>query len=147
MKKPFILGLIGLALIAGLAVLFAKPPAKSQITNNGAAGQASSSRQQLFKDSPYVSYAYLVSTDNIDSSTKQALSGFKLEKQSIAGGGQTITLKALDAGYADQSYTLKPGDKLYFIETSLGDDPYNHELSLSDDTAIVVNAQGYISNV
>jgi hypothetical protein len=150
MKKLLIPGFIGLAVIIGLVFVFAKqpyrPPVAGPINQSSGNQTNSSSQPQLFESSPYKPYAYLISTDRIDASTQQALSGFKLEKQAIADGSQAITLKALDPGYADQSYAVKPGEKLYFIETTLGDDPDNHELSLSDDSAILVNAQGYIVN-
>lgn len=150
MKKLLILGFIGLVVVIGLVFVFAKQPSRTPVA--GPANQSNgsqtngSSQPQLFENSVYKPYAYLISTDRIDASTQQALSGFKLERQNNSDGSQTITLKALDPSYADQSYAVKPGEKLYFIETSLGDDPDNHELSLSDDSAILVNAQGYIIN-
>ncbi len=150
MKKYILLGFVGLAAVIALAIVFAiltSPPAVVGNVHQAISNSASTStNKQLFADSPYKPYAYLISTDTVDTATQQALSGFKLVKQNNADGSQTISLKALESRYADQTYVVKPGEKLYFIETSLSDDPANRELSLSDDTAILVNAQGYAVN-
>jgi hypothetical protein len=72
------------------------------------------------------------------------LTGFDLQKEQLTNGSQKITLKALSPEYHDQIYTVKPGQKLYFIETSMGDDQDNLETNMGDDRAVLVDADGYI---
>ena len=94
---------------------------------------------------PYASKSYLISGETLDSSAQKAISGFSLTKKNLADGSVEITLKALSSEYQDQSYTLKSGEKLYFIEASGGDDsPPNGEYSLGDDHAVIVDANGFV---
>lgn len=101
--------------------------------------------KQKFKDSQYYDYAYLVSGISINAAAREALAGFDVSRQVLADGKIKITLKALEARYRNQSYTLSDGQKLYFIETSFGDDSGDREYALSDDTAIIVDKDGYIA--
>ena len=147
MKKAAII--IAVVLIVGGSAAFVihnhnDKPDLGAASQPASGSTASSSQKQLFKGSQYEQYAYLISGDSLDSSAQQAITGFKLNKRSNPDGTVTITLKALEPAYNDQTYTLKPGQKLYFIETSLSDDQDNRELSMSDDTAIIVDSQGYI---
>ncbi len=97
-------------------------------------------------DTQYMQFAYLISGDNttFDAATTNALAGFQVIKEKQADGSMKITLKALKSEYHTQVYTVMPGQKLYFIETSLGDDRDNQEYSYGDDTAVLVDANGYI---
>lgn len=111
-------------------------PAPAQNANSG----------QLFSTSRYAKYAYLISTSVYDAKTKEALSGFTVTKKTLSDGSEQITLNAKNVGYQTQVYTVKPGEKLYFIETSFGDDGNNRDEVLGDDHAILVDASGYIVN-
>lgn len=99
---------------------------------------------QLFANSQFAQNAYLISTDNYDAPTKQALSGFRVTKKTLANGSMEITLNATNPEYHTQVYTVKPGEKLYFIERMLGDDTGTEDLNIRDDTAVLVDASGYI---
>jgi len=95
-------------------------------------------------DSQYANFAYLISGDTLDSSAKAATSGFTITKTPNSDGTTTISLTSTNPEYQDQTYTLQPGEKLYFIERNMGDDSGGQEGFLGDDTAIIVDAQGYI---
>jgi hypothetical protein len=113
-------------------------------TGNGANPQGDLNSGQLkFTDSPDYPYAYLISGDTLDANATQALAGFELQKQQMADGSLNITLKALSPEYTDQDYIVKPGQKLYFIERSLRDDS-DGEHNTHDDTAVIVDAGGYV---
>ncbi|MFA6585620.1 MAG: hypothetical protein WCS86_00465 [Candidatus Paceibacterota bacterium] len=101
---------------------------------------------QLFSDSPLASNAYLISTLTYDANTKKALSGFIVTKKVLTDGSTQYTLKAQDPKYQTQIYTVKPGEKLYFIEQNLSDDNGSTDKFPGDDTAILVDANGYIIN-
>ncbi len=95
-------------------------------------------------DSRYASQAYLISSESLSNETTQALAGFSVNRQVNPDGSLTITLKALSLEYQDQRYTVQPDQKLYFIETSFGDDTDTRDISLGDDHALIVDAEGYI---
>ena len=105
---------------------------------------SNSSSPQKFSDSPDWKSAYLISSATLDDNAKTALSGFELQRQVLGDGRTNITLKALSAEYSDQNYVLQPGQSLYFIEKFLADDSSGRDLNLHDDTAVVVDADGYI---
>ena len=109
-----------------------------------AASPAASSTRVLFADSPFAANAYLISTDTYDAQTQQALSGFRVDKKTLTDGSMQITLNAQNTEYHTQTYTVAPGEKLYFIERSLGDDGGNQDINIHDDRAILVDGQGYI---
>ena len=110
-------------------------------TNNS---QVKTSSSQKLSDQPYFKNAYLISTDALSTDAKTALAGFKMSKQTMPDGTSKIDLKALEAQYHDQSYTLKNGEQLYFIDKFLADDQGNTEANIGDDTAVIVDSQGNI---
>jgi hypothetical protein len=100
---------------------------------------------EKFSDSKYYKNSYLISGETLSTQAQTALSGFSYSKTVNADGSITITLKAFNPEYKDQSYTLKAGQQLYFIENSFGDDsPPNGENSLQDDHAVLVDSNGNI---
>ena len=102
------------------------------------------SASQKFSDQPYFSRAYLISSDTLSSAAQAALAGFKMDKQTLPDGTVQINLKALESQYHDQSYTLKAGQQLYFIDMTMGDDRSATEINIADDTAVIVDSQGNI---
>ena len=102
----------------------------------------------LFSSSPESSYAYLISTSTLSANAKTALDGFKLTVKKNTDGTTTYTLNSSKQGYpnSNQEYTLKKGEKLYFLERTMHDDntTSNEDYYLADDTAVVVNSNGYI---
>jgi hypothetical protein len=99
-----------------------------------------------FSDTPYYPYAYQISGNSRSNMANQALAGFKLDKTDNSDGTTTYILTALKQEYVNQSYTLQPGQSLYFIEMSMGDDDTanNADYNLGDDFAVVVDSNGYI---
>jgi len=98
----------------------------------------------LFSGTPEYRYAHLISGDQLSADAQEAISGFSWNRTMDADGTVHVTLKALSPNYSDQSYTLQSGQSLYFIERSLGDDTHDNDGTLSDDTAVVVDANGYV---
>ncbi len=96
------------------------------------------------QDTPYINYAYLISDNATSPQEEAALAGFQVQKQTLADGSLQVTLKALRQEYHDQTYVVQPGERLYFIETSFGDDRGSQEYNLGDDTGVLVDANGYI---
>ncbi len=112
-----------------------------------AGNAAQSSGGTLFADSPYASYAYLISTSPLSAQAKQALTGFNLNVTQNSNGSETYRLTTAKSNYVNQTYILEPGQKLYFIERSLGDDDASTDTDymMGDDAGIVVNADGTIA--
>jgi hypothetical protein len=136
-------------LIAGSA---ATPSASTNMQSAGSTDTTStlSTSQPTgvkLSDTPDWNNAHLISGSSLDNSAQQALSGFSLQKTTNPDGSMTITLKALNPEYSDQQYTVKPGQQLYFIEKSFGDDsPPSGERTTGDDSAVLVDSNGFIVN-
>jgi hypothetical protein len=106
--------------------------------------QTVNTNSQKFSEQAYFKNAYLISAYTLSNDAKMALTGFKMEKKIMPDGTTKIDLKALETQYHDQSYTLKNGEQLYFIDKFLGDDQGNSESNIGDDTAVIVSSDGVI---
>ena len=118
-------------------------PASGPIPPNGPATTQNLPPVKL-ADSRFAPNAYLISGDTLDAAAQQATSGFTIQKTANADGTTTISLSSSNPEYQNQTYTLQPGQKLYFIETALGDDNNNQENNLGDDRALITDADGNI---
>ncbi len=94
--------------------------------------------------SPAWQYAHLISGDTMDAATQQALTGFTVDKKTLVDGSMQIALHATNPSYHDQTYTLQPGQKLYFIESTLQDDKNGEDTFPGDDTAVVTQNDGTV---
>jgi nitrogen fixation-related uncharacterized protein len=150
MKKTYVYLLIGAAIVA-IAIttyFFSIGSGPSRFSQNNQTSDQSPVQNNnspvKFSDSQYANSAYLISIDSYDSRTQQALSGFDVNKTTLADGTLHVVLTAKSAEYQTQTYDVKPGQKLYFIEKSLGDDSSGSDRFLGDDHSILVDASGYI---
>lgn len=145
--KRFLTALILVVIVGtGTYVLMRNKSNASASTSNTSTTASSSTNRPGTKlaDSQYANYAYLISGDSLSADAQQALTGFTMTKQATSDGGMQIILTAKQSNYHNQTYTLKPGQSLYFIETSLGDDQGDQDTMLNDDTAVIVDANGYL---
>ena len=136
-----IAGIVLIIILVGVYFIFF---AKSVSNNNTPVSQNNVTQQVKFADTPNAQYAYLISTDNYDAKTQAALAGFKVDRTVLADGTQQINLTAQEAGYQNQSFTVAPGQKLYFVEKFLQDDQNGQERNMGDDKAVLVDANGYV---
>lgn len=122
------------------------PPSSAPVSAAPASPSSAASAHLKFADQPYASYAYLISTDPLSADAQAALAGFQLTKTAMADGSAQYLLKAVKAGYHDQEYVIKPGEKLYFLEKYMQDDEpeSNGEFNMHDDQAVVVDSNGYV---
>lgn len=120
--------------------------ANTQNTQNSqqSSQQTSSNQGTKLSDSQYANAAYLISTDTLSADAQTAITGFNIQKTSNSDGSTTYNLIAINPEYQTQSYTIQPGQSLYFIENNLGDDSTGAENFPGDDMAIVVDANGFI---
>ena len=125
-------------------VIYSPGKSNANAVNTNSQNQSSQSNQgTLFADSQYANYAYLISGDTLSSDAQTALTGFDLKKTDNADGSTTYDLVATNPEYQTQEYTIQPGQSLYFLEGSLGDDSGGEHM-LGDDAAIIVDSNGYI---
>jgi len=115
----------------------------TQVNNPNATDATNTSIAQKFTDSADFDSSYLISGLTLDEASQRAIQGFQLSKQVLPDGSTQIKLKAIEAGYQDKLYTLKPDQKLYFIDRTLGDDR-GTENNTGDDYGVIVDNQGYI---
>ena len=159
MKKQtwVIIGLIIIILIA--VVSFMRPKAAA---HNAAAPMipaptpSASSTPQLpagvtlmtstnvaFASSQEYSHAHEVfPTQSADA--KKALSAYTVSSQALGGGAYNVTLENGAEGVKGQTLTVGPGQKVYFVEKSTGDDNPAEDSSTKDDYLVAVDAQGMI---
>jgi len=128
--------------LLALVPLFLAGCGNSNSTNKS--GIHASTALQKFSDQSYAANAYLISSEPLGADAQKAISGFQMTKLSMPDGTTQVTLKALEPQYHDQRYSLQTGDQLYFIDKFLADDSQNKETNINDDTAVVVNSQGYV---
>lgn len=91
----------------------------------------------------YTPYAYEIYPAKENATTRLALAGFNY---SIHPSGSSVSLNLTIAG-SGQSAVKKsyPSvDKIYFIDTTLGDDSNNSDYSYGDDGLIATDASGHI---
>jgi len=92
---------------------------------------------------PYAQYAFRVYPGPRSAATRQALAGFQV-RVTPEGGRFKLTVTVNGSGQPAVAKTYPAGDRVYFIEASLGDDAGSSELNLGDDGILVTNSQGRI---
>jgi len=99
---------------------------------------------QNLADSRFANDSYLISGDTLDAATVNAISGFQINKTANSDGTTTIILTSSNPEYQNQTYTLQPGQKLYFIEMNLADDSNDNDNIIGDDRALITDADDNI---
>ncbi len=128
------------------------PPSTSAAPSATAPAQASSappvqpsataSLGPLLSSEPYAGFAFLIWPGTMSSAAQQALSGITVSVTRQAGG------IAVRAGVTGQplpaAQFFAGGDKVYILESNLGDDSSNLDYNLGDDGLVVTNPAGRI---
>ncbi len=139
--KKIIIGVIIVALVGVGAWMFLRTtPTASQES-----GLPSASAQEKFEGSRYQQFAVQIAPGPLSAAAQQALVGFDYASSTLPNGSINVTLTAKEQSYQSQQYMVAPGQTLYFIEMSSADDASGtRDASLRDDTAILVDQNGYI---
>jgi hypothetical protein len=118
----------------------------SSATVNPPVAAQPTTAMQKFSDSQYFQYGYKIFPGDVSTEAKQAMAGFAFTTKVMSDGSTQITLTSQNQFYKTQQYVVKPGNSLYFIETNLKDDDAEKDTDsmYRDDTAILVDPQGYI---
>ncbi len=97
----------------------------------------------LLSEMWYASRAYQVYPAMPSARTDRALTGFRLSFRDVGPATEEVTVTDLQDNTA-QTATFDRSDRLYFIETRLGDDGFDGETNLSDDGFVLTDARGHI---
>lgn len=148
-SKKIIYLVIAVLLVLGAAVIFSGriPIGKSHGAYLNASTSTNSTSTNttgtLFTSTQYAQFAYLISNSTLSSQAQAALSGFNLSRTQDSNDTVVIGITLMSNGNK-QTVSLKPGYKLYIIETSFGDDSFGGESNLGDDGFVEVSSNGYI---
>lgn len=101
---------------------------------------------QKFADSPLFSKAYLIAPviGDLSAAAQKALNGWTLTSKNNTDGTTTVSLTPKDADDVSQTYTLKTGYKLYFIELNPVDEPSTEDKNRGDDMGVLVDDKGLV---
>lgn len=91
----------------------------------------------------YANYAYQVYPGPLSSQAKTATTGFTV-KVTPSSGTIHVSVSAVGTSSAPQTSSYPTGDKVYFVETTLGDDSSDTDYNFGDDGVVVTNAKGRI---
>jgi len=97
----------------------------------------------LLSEMWYGSRAYQVYPAMPSAQTDRALTGFGLSFLDVSPTTKEVTVTDLQ-DKTTQTATFDRTDRLYFIETRMGDDGFDGETNLSDDGFVLTDARGHI---
>ncbi len=100
-------------------------------------------RGPVLSSSPYAPYAYEIYPSKETASAQLALSGFKYSIHH-RGSEISINLVASGSGQSALQKVYPSSDKLYFVDTTLGDDSGGSDYSYGDDGLIATDSSGHI---
>lgn len=141
--KKIIIGIIIVALvgIGAWAFLRTTPTASQESGTTTSPGSA----REKFEGSRYWPFAVQIAPGPLSAAAQKALTGFNYASSTLPDGSIDVTLTAKEQNYQSQHYTVTRGQTLYFVESFAADDASGtHDASLRDDTAILVDQNGYI---
>jgi len=102
-------------------------------------------RGDKLADSAMEKFAYLIFPTLSDDS-KKVLTGFDVKTKKLADGSTQVDLVPKDSDDQFQSYVVKPGNSLYFIEMTPSDDKLDtdRDANYRDDYGIITDANGIV---
>jgi hypothetical protein len=116
-------------------------PTQTTATNTTSGAPLMQSTGVAFSSSPDYARSHEV-YPTMASDAKQALSAFSITTKDLGSGATQVTLTNGAEGYQGQSVVVGPGQSVYFIEKSTGDDSDTEDSSTRDDYLLAVDAQG-----
>ncbi|MCL4360338.1 hypothetical protein M1555_03745 [Patescibacteria group bacterium] len=99
-----------------------------------------------FKTSPLLRYAYAIAPGTMTAAAAAAMTGFTMTTATGSDGSETVMLTPKDSENEKQDYTITPGQTLYYIEQTRGDDQpdTDKDLNYRDDYCVIVGADGTV---
>ncbi len=101
---------------------------------------------QNFMNNPLFSRAYLIfpTSGTLSSDAQKAMAGWTMNTTANSDGSTQVDLIPKEAEDVKQSFTVKQGYKLYFIELTLSDDQTGVDLNRADDIGVLVDPNGIV---
>jgi hypothetical protein len=111
-------------------------------TTPTAPGRTSQKLGPPLSSSAYAHYAYQLYPAP-SSQASAATAGFSV-KVTPGSGSFSLSVSAVGTSAAPQTSTYPTGDRVYFVETTLGDDSNNSDYNFGDDGVVITDAKGRI---
>ena len=146
MKATLIYVIVAALIVVGIVFLAFGHKSTATLAQSGNPSNnvnATNSSKVLFADAQYSAYSYLISPGQLSQQAQNAMDGFNMTTANLTNGSSSVTLTVIGTTAA-KNFVLKPGYKLYIVETSFGDDGYHFDSSLGDDGFVVVDPSGYV---
>ncbi len=146
MNPMIVLGtLVILVVLGGAFYLYSSRSSKEEKVEQKTV-QTTVQSKQKFVDSQDGKNAFKIFPGELSADAKNALVGFDLKTKDLGNGSTEVTLVAKKQEYTTQTFIVKQGESVYFIEKFGLDDnkDENTDRNLKDDTAVVVDANGYL---
>lgn len=125
----------------------ATPEEVREVPSGAPTGRGSLSGQK-FADTQLAQSAVLIYPGAMSAEAKAATSGWQLKTTQNTDGTTQASLVPVGSeateGDSAHTFTLKTGDKLYFVDLNPSDDSPNMDNNKNDDIGIVVDANGII---
>jgi len=102
----------------------------------------SPSRGPKLSSTPYAQFAYEIYPAPPSAATRQALAGFQVSV-TPQGTSLELTVKAVGGGGTIR-HSYPAADRIYFVESNLGDDTATQEFNFGDDGVVVTDSAGFI---
>ena len=130
---------LGMSLGKTIAMMTPKPP-------TGSSRPMPMMKGSKFADNPLSSKAYLIApaTGALSADAQKATTGWTITSKDNGDSTTTVTLTPKEAEDVQQVFTLKSGDKLYFIEMTLIDDTTGVDENRADDMGVLVDQNGIV---
>lgn len=113
-------------------------------TSSGSTTTSGGAKRIRLMDTRYARYSYLISNETLTNDARRALDGFRWNRTRVNASTVRITLIPEEPQYKRYSVLVRDDQKLYFIETSFGDDAPHRETQLDDDAPVKVDGDGYV---
>lgn len=121
-----------------------RPATHSTTTSTAPApGRRSQKLGPPLASSAYARYAYQLYPAPMSSQAAAATAGFSV-KVKPGSGSFSLSVSAVGTSAVPQTSTYPTGDRVYFVETTLGDDSNNSDYNFGDDGVVITDAKGRI---
>ncbi len=89
---------------------------------------------------PFAPYAFQIYPGSLSAQARQALAGLRVTIR--PHGAEISVTTAVNGGPTSKPHSYPAGDRVYIVESALGDDSGDTDYNLGDDGLVVTDAQG-----
>lgn len=114
-------------------------------SSTSSSSASSSSRGPLLSSTPYAAYAYEVYPATPSGQAVTAEDGFSVTVRRTSAGTVLLDVQSQFSGGPSLKKQVLATDRVYWVETSYGDDAPGQDANLGDDGVVLTDAHGYIT--